>query len=113
MNKQIRIVLSFILCCAFLATLGGTLSTKAAPVVPPQPQEVVSKDGGVVTISATDSAFASLSPITQAQRQTSKPMDLIPLNPSDFRSMPTDNSKGAPGFKPGGLPDPQALARQI
>jgi V8-like Glu-specific endopeptidase len=111
MNKQIRIVLSLVLSCAFVATLGGTLSTKAAPAIPPQPQEVVSKDGGAVTVSATDSAFASLSPITQAQRQASKPMDLIPLNPSDFRSMPTDNSKGEPGFKPGGLPDPQALAK--
>jgi Trypsin len=111
MNKCMRIVFSLFLCVAFVVALGGTVSTKAAPSVPPQPQEVISKGGEVITVKATDSNVASLAPITPARMRTAKPVDLVALKPADLRGMPEDYSAGAPGSKPGGMADPEVLAK--
>jgi hypothetical protein len=111
-NKRIRIVLSIILCLAFVGALGSAPAAKASPVVPPQPQESRSKAGDTVTIRATDSAIASAVNYTREQRQAAIPMALTDLKASDFNSI-SNASDGAPGFTPGGMGDPAALEKAI
>jgi len=111
MNKQIRIVLSFILCFVFVGALGNAPQAQAAPAVPPQPHEYLSKNGDTVSIKATDSNIASMAPFTQERRQAAKPMALTTLTASDLKNMPAAPSSGAPGSKAGGMADQAALEK--
>ena len=84
MIKRIRIVFSLILCFAFVAALGGVPAAQAAPVIPPQPREIKSDNGELITVKATDSGAASVPGYTVEQRQSSKPLGLINLKQSDI-----------------------------
>ncbi len=111
MIKRVKIVFSLILCCAFVLSLGGAPQAQAAPVIPPQPQEYRSANGDAVTIKASESDLKAAAALTQEMRQAAKPFPLINVKSSDLQSLQSENYAGSSGSKPGGMPDPAALAK--
>jgi hypothetical protein len=111
MIKRVRIVFSFILCCAFVLSLGGVPQAQAAPVIPPQPQEYLSKNGDVTYFTLPQVDTAALARNILAGSQTVKPMDLIPVKPSDLNGSSSNFSSELPVTSGGGAPDPAAMEK--
>src|SRR5512136_2388214 len=112
MNKQVRILLSLILCFTFVGAIGSAPGAQASPVIPPQPQEYLSQNGDAITIKAIDRDKASAEALSLERRQAAKSKDLISLKTSDLnKAMSNYSGDGAPGTKAGALPDPAALAK--
>jgi V8-like Glu-specific endopeptidase len=91
--------------------MGGVPQAQAAPVIPPQPQEYLSTNGDAVTIKASESDLKAAASLTREMRLAAKPLPLINVKSSDLQSMQSENYAGGSGSKPGGMPDPAALAR--
>jgi V8-like Glu-specific endopeptidase len=109
MNKQIRIVLSFILCFVFVGALGNAPQAQAAPTVPTQHQDFKTV-GDFITGKATDMATAeAVAHWTPDAFQAAKPMGLVSVSASNTYDNYT--AAGGPGYKAGGMPDPEILSK--
>ena len=109
MSKLLKIILTLVVCFMFIGSLGTAPRAQAAPNIPPQLQQVISKDGNAVGITAAgDQTAATLSYWTLERQQAAKPLE-VKISSADLNSMTSADSTGPAVMKPGGMGDPAAV----
>ncbi len=109
MIKLIKILTSLVVSVMFVGALVPAATAVAAPAIPPQPQQIFSKDGQVVggQASAINKA-ATMSEWTLANRQAARPLE-VTLNPADVQAALLTSGGGASGSVAGKMADPSAI----